>query len=131
MFSPDPPGRMDLYLVELTVADWPAALAWYRDRLGLPVRLTDEAHCYALLGAGPAHVAIKAGTPAPGTTKFVFRVADLDSELVRLKANGIVADGPVKVSPEGYRSVRFCDLDGYRIETFEWIKRGVADQPGA
>ena len=72
---------MDLYLVELTVADWPAAVAWYRDRLGLPVELIDEPNRYALLAAGPGRVALKAGTPTPGTTTLVFRVADLDDDV--------------------------------------------------
>jgi catechol 2,3-dioxygenase-like lactoylglutathione lyase family enzyme len=111
---------MDLYLVELTVADWPTSLAWYRDRLGLPVELLDEPNRYALLAAGPARVALKAGASSPGTTKLVFRVPDLDAELARLTGDGIVPEGPIKGSPEGYRSARFRDPDGHRVEVFAW-----------
>ena len=57
---------MDLYLVELAVADWPASVAWYRDRLGLRVELLDDANEYALLAAGPARLALKAGQPDGG-----------------------------------------------------------------
>jgi catechol 2,3-dioxygenase-like lactoylglutathione lyase family enzyme len=111
---------VDLYVVELTVADWPVALAWYRDRFGLPAILIDEAGRYALLTAGPGRVAIKQGTPVPGRTKLVFHVRDLDAELARLASHGIVPDGPLKRSPEGYRSARFQDPDGHPIEVFEW-----------
>jgi catechol 2,3-dioxygenase-like lactoylglutathione lyase family enzyme len=113
---------MDLYLVELTVADWPAALAWYRDRLCLPVELLDEPNRYALLTAGSGRVALKAGTPSPGTVKLAFRVADLDGELRRLAGVGITPQGPLRASIEGYRSARFADPDGHRIELFEWVR---------
>jgi hydroxymethylpyrimidine/phosphomethylpyrimidine kinase len=111
---------VDLYLIELTVCDWSTALAWYRDRLGLSVVLTDEPNRYALLAAGPGRVAIKAGNPTPGTTKLVFHVRGLDAELARLAAHNLIPDGPIKMSPEGYRSARFRDPDGHRIEIFEW-----------
>jgi catechol 2,3-dioxygenase-like lactoylglutathione lyase family enzyme len=113
---------MDLYLVELTVADWPAALAWYRDRLGLAVVLIDEPNRYALLGAGPARIALKAGAPSPGTTKLTFQVSSLDAELQRLADRGLTPSAPPKVSPEGYRSVRLTDPDGHQLELFEWIR---------
>ena len=110
-----------LYLVELTVADWPASLAWYRDRLGLPVELLDEPNQYALLAAGPGRVALKAGSPMSGATKVVFRVSNLDAAVAHLSRHDVVPLGPIKVSPEGYRSARFADPDGYRVELFEWI----------
>ena len=112
---------MDLFLIELTVADWPASLAWYRDRLGLSVALVDEPNRYALLSAGPARIALKAGTPVPGTTRVVFCVPALDAALARLAHSGIEPAGPVKDSPEGYRVARLADPDGHRIELFEWI----------
>ena len=43
---------MDLFMVELMVADWAASLAWYRDHLGLTVERLDEPNRYALLAAG-------------------------------------------------------------------------------
>ena len=49
---------MDLFLVELAVTDWPASVAWYRDRLGLAVELLDEANNYALLTAGAGRVGV-------------------------------------------------------------------------
>ena len=111
---------MDLFLIELTVADWPASLAWYRDRLGLSVALLDEPNRYAVLSAGPARIALKAGTPSPGTTRVVFHAPALDAELARLVGVGVNPTGPVKESPEGYRVARLTDPDGHRLELFEW-----------
>jgi catechol 2,3-dioxygenase-like lactoylglutathione lyase family enzyme len=111
---------MELYLVELTVADWRASLAWYRDRLGLRVERLDEANEYALLVAGEGRLALKGGTPLPGTCKLVFRVDDLEATLQTLGAREIYPSRPVKMSAESYRSARFLDLDGYLVEIFEW-----------
>jgi hydroxymethylpyrimidine/phosphomethylpyrimidine kinase len=112
---------MDLFLVELPVADWPASVAWYRDRLGLPVILLDEPNRYALLAAGSARLALKAGPATPDGPMIVFRVPDLDAELVRLAGCGIVPTGAVKASPEGYRVAHFLDPDGHRLAVFEWV----------
>src|SRR5688572_6862688 len=111
---------MDLFLVQLAVADWPTSLAWYRDRLGLTVVLMDEPNRYALLAAGPARIALKAGTPVPGTTRVVFHVRSVGAELTRLASAGIQPTGQVTESPEGYRVARFTDPDGHRLELFEW-----------
>lgn len=113
---------MDLFAAELAVADWPAALAWYRDRLGLPVLMTDEPNRYALLSAGSARVALKAGVPRPGSTRLVFRVDDLEAVLARLADRGVLPVGPVRESAEGYRAATFTDPDGHRLDVFAWVR---------
>jgi hydroxymethylpyrimidine/phosphomethylpyrimidine kinase len=112
---------MDLYLVEVPVADWSASVAWYRDRLGLPVILLDEPKKYALLAAGPARVALKQGPARPNGTVLTFHVCDLDTELTRLAGQEIFPRSAVKDSPEGYRVARFTDPDGNQLAIFEWI----------
>ena len=104
---------MRLYLVELTVRDLAASLAFYRDRLGLPVELLDEANGFALLHAG-GRLALKRGEPGGGATVHL-EVADLDAELRRL---GEVAD--VKASDEGYRRAKLTDPDGHTVVLFQW-----------
>jgi catechol 2,3-dioxygenase-like lactoylglutathione lyase family enzyme len=121
---------MDLYLVELTVADWTASLAWYRDRLGLAVVLVDQPNRYALLSAGPARIALKCGTPSPGKTKLAFHVPSLDARVRQFAERGLTPAGPPKVSPEGYRSVRLEDPDGHRLELFEWIRANPSPPHG-
>ena len=104
----------------LTVADWPAAVAWYRDVLGLRVLLRVEADRFALLTAGTGRVALKAGTPQPGTLLLTFEVDDLPAEMTRLAAAGVVPERPPRASPEGYRRAEQRDPDGYRICLFDW-----------
>ena len=108
-----------LAFVELRVADWPAAVAWYRDLLGLPVVLHVEADRFALLQAGPANLALKAGQPQPGTILLSFEVVDLPAALARLEALGVSPEAPLKVSPEGYRRALLRDPDGYRLCLFD------------
>jgi catechol 2,3-dioxygenase-like lactoylglutathione lyase family enzyme len=117
---------MDLYLVELAVADWAASLVWYRDRLGLAVELLDEPNRFAVLGGRGGRIALKPGTPVPGGVKLVFYSPDLAAELVRLAAAGLVPSRPVQASAEGYRSVRLTDPDGYVVEVFEWVTAAAA-----
>ncbi len=105
----------ELSFVELTVADWPAAVAWYRDVLGLPLVLHIEADGFALLQAGACRLALKAGTAQPGTVRLAFAVRDLPAALQRLTTLGVALEAPLKVSPEGYRRALLRDRDGYRI----------------
>jgi catechol 2,3-dioxygenase-like lactoylglutathione lyase family enzyme len=109
-----------LYLVELTVADWPAALAWYRDMLTLEIVQIDEAHRFALLRAGEWHLSLVEGRPEPGTVRLTFEVDDLSAELRRLAELGVVPESPLKVSSEGYRRALVRDPDGHRLDLFDW-----------
>jgi catechol 2,3-dioxygenase-like lactoylglutathione lyase family enzyme len=43
-------GPLDL--VTIQVRDWPQALTWYRDILGLTVVAVEEGHQFCLLGTG-------------------------------------------------------------------------------
>ena len=110
----------DLAFVELTVADWPRALAWYREQLGLEVVLRVDADQFALLRAGSGRVALKAGRPEPGTARLTFEVDDLPRTLERLRAAGVVPIKPLEASPEGYRRAVIQDPDGYPLCLFDW-----------
>jgi catechol 2,3-dioxygenase-like lactoylglutathione lyase family enzyme len=110
MDRPEPPCR--LHFVELSVGDWAASLAWYRDALGLAVELLDEPRRFALLAAGPCRVALKEGTPSPGGALLAFEV----DRLARYESLG----GETKASDEGYRRLRLHDPDGYSVVLFEW-----------
>jgi catechol 2,3-dioxygenase-like lactoylglutathione lyase family enzyme len=110
---------LSLSFVELQVADWPAAVAWYRDVLGLPVVLHVEADRFALLQAGAARLALKAGQPQPGTVLLAFEVPDLPAALERLGALGVALESPCKTSPEGYRRALLRDLDGHRLSLYD------------
>jgi predicted enzyme related to lactoylglutathione lyase len=112
----------DLYMVELAVADWSAAVAWYREVLGLEVLLRMEEDQFALLRAGSGRLALKAGEPQPGSVLLTFEVDDLQAVLEQLARQGVPLREPLKVSPEGYRRAHLMDRDGYRLCLFDWGK---------
>lgn len=111
---------MTLFMVELRVPDWPTAVAWYADVLGLGVVLRDEAARFALLGADGGRLALKEGPAEAGSVTLHFEVADLDAELARLAGRGIVPESPAKASPEGYRRAFVRDPAGHRVGLFAW-----------
>lgn len=109
-------------MTELAVADFAAAVGWYRDVIGLTLDFRDDATAFALFSGG---IALKRGVPVPGGVKLHFRVPDLDAELARLAAAGVEPESPAKASPEGYRRAIFRDPDGYAVVLFEWLTRKV------
>lgn len=114
-----------LFMVQLAVADWARATAWYTGALGLKLLLCDEAGRFALLSAGTVRLALKEGATVASGALLAFEVADVDGEVVRLEAQGVAPDGPVRDSPEGYREAIFRDPDGHRLSLFQWVR-----QPG-
>jgi catechol 2,3-dioxygenase-like lactoylglutathione lyase family enzyme len=109
-----------LFFVQLAVADWPAAVAWYRDVLGLRLAFRNDADRFALLDAGGCRVALKEGPPEPGNVLLTFEVDDLPATLARLAARGVTLESPTEQSEEGYRRARLRDPDGHSICLFEW-----------
>jgi catechol 2,3-dioxygenase-like lactoylglutathione lyase family enzyme len=69
-----------------TVADLPAAVAFYRDRLGLPVvdGWSRDGEEGVVPAAGPAFVELVAAG-GPGTGPLAFEVTDVAAALARLR----------------------------------------------
>jgi catechol 2,3-dioxygenase-like lactoylglutathione lyase family enzyme len=107
-------------MVELAVADLAVSMAWYRDRLRLTVELHDAARGFALLGDGRHRLALKQGPAVSGNVKLAFQVDDLEAERQRLAGLGSDPEGPLRVSHEGYQSLKYRDPDGIAVELFEW-----------
>jgi catechol 2,3-dioxygenase-like lactoylglutathione lyase family enzyme len=122
---------MRFFMVEVRVVDWPRALGWYRRTLGLAVRLEDVPRQFALLDAGPVVLALKGGA-TPGepreAARLVFEVEDVDAECARILGLGVAVGEPIEGREEGYREVRFADLDGTPIHLFSWV--GPRERPG-
>lgn len=115
---------MKLFMVEPTVSDLSASIAWYTDAIESKLTLLDEANGFALLEGAAGRISLKRGTPRPGGVRLHFEVDDLDAELIRLKALGLRPSSDVKASGEGYRRALFHDPDGYEVALFEWVKSG-------
>lgn len=117
---------MKLFMVEPTVGDLSASVAWYAAALGLKLALMDEANGFALLDGHAGRISLKRGTARPGGVRLHFEVEDLDAELTRLEALGVRPVSDIKMSAEGYRRALLRDPDGYEIALFEWVKSGCA-----
>lgn len=111
-------------MVEPTVSDLSASIAWYTEVVGLKLTLLDEANGFALLEGAAGRISLKRGTPIPGGVRMHFEVDNLDAELTRLEALGASPVSDIKTSAEGYRRALLCDPDGYEIALFEWVKSG-------
>ncbi len=129
---------MNLYMVELAVNDWPAAVAWYRDVLGLKVLMRVEEDRFALLQnvaqdvaqAGETRLALKqapepggqpvAQTPRGQGVLLTFEVPDLPAAVALLRERGVSPETPIQSTHEGYRRALFRDPDGYRLCLFDW-----------
>jgi predicted enzyme related to lactoylglutathione lyase len=119
--SQEPP-TLELFMVEIRLADWVASSHWYVEVLGLKPILEDAERRFLLLEAGLVRVALKHG-PAPsdrGAVRLIFRVEDVDSTRQQLIANGVNVSEPTQ-SDEGYREVRLADPEGTPIHLFSWV----------
>ena len=115
---------MKLYMTELSVTDIAASLAWYRDKLGLHVRVNDTDKKYVQFDAG-GQLSLRehrdTGTVDSQSIAY-FEVENLTAELARLSKLNIVPDDDTTESEEGYRRAILRDPDGHRIGLFEWIR---------
>lgn len=119
----------------LTVDDVDAAIAFYRDGLGLPLvqDVASDGHRWVTLGGPPAGASIVLSDPAAGRSPsdgevlhrlvakgsapgpFVFTSADLDTTFERLRAWGAeVLQEPI-AQPWGVRDCAFRDPAGNHI----------------
>lgn len=116
---------MRLFMIQMRVDDWPSAVAWYRDVLGLQPLMLDVPGRFALLNAGEARLAIKARESArsarPSDSALVFQVADLEAERNRLIGLG-EAVGPIRENhAEGFRDCALADPEGNAVTVFAWF----------
>ena len=112
-----------LHMTELTVSDPVATAGWYAANFGFVVELTDAVHGFVLLAhPGGGRLALKAGDPVATGVKLHLEVAGLDGHVARLRDSGVVADGDLKASEEGYRRARYRDPDGVAVVLFEWSR---------
>ena len=99
----------------LDVTDLDRSLAFYRDRLGLPLEFSDPGTC-AFLRLGDFRIALYAGRDAPvcQPPMLALDVPDIETSARALRERGVDI-GPVEAVPGG-RAARFADPDGHRFE---------------
>lgn len=106
----------------LTVRDFDAVTAFYRDTLGLHVDFFSEHECafFRTTPGAAFSIAVYAGrrhVQQDGHWFIAFDVADLDRTVARLRSAGVVVDG-VHEQPFG-RYAKFSDPEGNVIEVHE------------
>jgi catechol 2,3-dioxygenase-like lactoylglutathione lyase family enzyme len=128
-------GRLtDLNRVSVFVRDQGAAIAWYRDALGLEVRSRDPETEFVELSLGPGAAAITLIRPRPDwgepsyreavvrigqPTGIAFQTDNVDALALRLRHHpGRISAGP-REEPWGGRSLRFADPDGNEFLAFD------------
>ena len=118
--------------VALTVSDHPAAVAFYRDGLGMSQEAIWTSLGQAvMLGAGGATLelfdeaqaaavdAIEVGQRVSGPVRLAVEVSDLDAALESALAHGgVLVHAPV-VTPWGDRNARVLAPDGLQITLFQ------------
>jgi predicted enzyme related to lactoylglutathione lyase len=116
-------AAVELFLIEVRVRDGPAAWTWFRDVLGLSLRLLDAPNRFALLTAGDVGLAVKVSDDGPPNEGFslVFRVDDLDAERARLVSLGNEVGKIIENAGEGYREFRVAGPEGVAVRLFAWI----------
>ncbi len=129
MSSPVPGLGPELFLTEIKVTDWPRAVRWYVEILGLRVVLSDPGSRYALLAAGSGRLALKGDDDGAEinreAVRLVFQVEDAEAERARLAELG-VAVGPLRLIPrESYREIRLADPEGTPITLFSWFENST------
>jgi catechol 2,3-dioxygenase-like lactoylglutathione lyase family enzyme len=118
--------------ITLTVDDFEAAVAFYRDALGLPQLedwSSDEGRVL-LLDAGRATLELfderqaamvddlEVGERVSGKVRFALQVPSADDASASLVAAGATAVAPARATPWGDRNARVAAPDGMQLTLF-------------
>lgn len=112
-----------LTMVTVQVRDFDAAVAWYRDVLGLSVSFTQPDEFCMLASSGTEEPVLALATdhpdrisPRPGIGWApILVVEDFDATVAELRQRGVTFDAEEEGADEGYRLVRVLDPEGNPI----------------
>jgi predicted enzyme related to lactoylglutathione lyase len=107
------------------VSDMERAVAFYRDALGLPMRMRHE-DTWAEFEAGGIRIGLHgAGEgPSPHGGTAVFLVDDLDLARASLAERGVAFEDHLGEVPGYARYASFADPDGNSMQLIEYIRPG-------
>jgi predicted enzyme related to lactoylglutathione lyase len=133
--SADRPGERGVRELRLavTAADWAAAVAFYRDQLGLPqlADFSSERGRVVLLDAGRATLElvdadqaayideVEVGRRVAGHVRVAFEVGDVDAGVRTLADAGAEIIAPPTRTPWGSRNARLGAPAGLQLTLFE------------
>jgi predicted enzyme related to lactoylglutathione lyase len=114
------PGEVDH--VWFWVSDMDRSIAFYRDALGLALRMRHEDN-WAEFEAGPIRIGLHGAGDGPavhgGTA--VFAVEDLDLARASLQERGIAFEDHLGEVPGYARYASFADPDGNSMQLIEYV----------
>jgi catechol 2,3-dioxygenase-like lactoylglutathione lyase family enzyme len=121
--------------VILRVADLERALAFWRDRVGLPVKgaggelaFLDAGGVAVALHAVPSPAEAEAGGGLAALTELVLEVPDVQAAHAELAARGVPFRTPPRaVTGDGARELWACDFrdpDGHLVSVTGWVAKG-------
>lgn len=116
---------MKLDIVQIVVKDWKEAVSWYKDNLGLRVLFREDHHRYCQLAFSEGDTLLAlAGTDelveGPGRCHPNIHVEDLEATVADLKGRGVKFLGEIRGGDEGFRIVSIEDLEGNRLDFYEY-----------
>ena len=116
--------KLDIVLI--CVNDWPGAVTWYSETLGLEVahKEDDDQFCLLAFPEGETRLALlgSATAQADGSRcRPDILVDDLDVTVEALRAKGVVIRGKPSGEEEGFRLVGIEDPEGNVLQLYEWI----------
>ena len=112
-----------IMMITVQVRDFDAAVAWYRDTLGLSVLSLEPDEFCMLVPPGSTGPALALATdhpdrisPRPGIGWApVLVVDDFDATVAELRRREVTFDAEEEGADEGYRLVRILDPEGNAI----------------
>ena len=114
-------------MIVMYVRDWPKAMAWYRDKLGLQVVYVEEDHHFAVVGlpgAGPVlHLVGDTDRDAGGRSRCVPNLStdDFDATLTELRNRGVEVLAIQDDQDEGYRLATIADPEGNELNLYTLV----------
>jgi len=100
----------------LHVKDMPAALAYYRDKLGFNVTFSwKEPPRYVCLRLDDVSIHLNFYVPPAGPSHVAIFCKGVDALYAQFAARGVAITEPITNEPYGMREFVVTDLDGHRL----------------
>ncbi len=118
--------KLDIVIVR--VRDWPAAVQWYTEKLGLKLLYREDDHrwCQMAFPDGGATLALFGVDSLELTTRNRcvpnILVNDLNVTVDALRGRGVEFRGDIRGGDEGYRIASLIDPEGNELQLYEWVE---------
>lgn len=114
--------------VHLLVEDWPMALAFYGELLGLPIEQQIDEEQWVSFDLAGGRLVVTGGGVASDRAKGADRNAfvpnleceDIEQTVADLEGRGVPFIVPLSTNPDGYKLATLVDPEGNRMQLFEW-----------